>query len=140
MYYCYSAIPLSIVLVCELGVVAASALRLLLGLLGPRMPYVLAAHLLRPVVPHFVIFPPCCLLFLALSPLSISPAHAGGLLGCFRGSVALPFLYLPLGGVLMRRILFAGLGTYCGLAVSSPILCNPMGIILTFVDLYTLSP
>ena len=36
LYYCYSAIPLSVVLVCELGVVAASALHLLLGLKRDR--------------------------------------------------------------------------------------------------------
>ena len=139
LYYCYSAVPIFVALVCALGVVAASALRLLLGLLGPRMPSILAAHLLRPVVPHFVLLPPRCPFFLAMSPLSIPLAHAVGLLGCIQGPVALPFLYFPLGGVLLRRILFAGLGTSCGLAVSSPILYNPIGIILTFVDLDTLS-
>ena len=137
--YCYNTVPV-VVVVCALGVVVASALRLLLGLLVPGMPSVLEVHLLRPVVPHFVLLPPHCPLFLALLPLLISPAHAGGLLNCLRGPVALPFLYLPSGGVLLRRILFAGFGTSCGLAVSSPILCNPMGIILTFVDLDTLSP
>ena len=137
--YCYNTVPV-VAVVCALGVVVASALRLLLGLLVPRMPSVLAAHLLRPAVPHFVLLPPRCPLFLALLPLSIPPAHAGGLLNCLRGPVSLPFLYLHLCGVLLRRILFAGFGTSCGLAVSSPILCNPMGIILTFVDLDTLSP
>ena len=110
LYNCYSNVPLFVALVCALGVVAASALRLLLGLLGPRMPSVPAAHLLRPVVPHFVLLPTRCTLFLALLPLSIPPAHAVGLIGCLRGPVALPFLYFPLGGVLLRRILFAGLG------------------------------
>ena len=137
--YCYNTFPIVAVL-CALGVVVASALRLFLGLLVLRMPSVLAAYLLRPVVPHFVILPPHCLLFLALLPLSILPDHAGGLLNCSRGPVALPFLYLISGGVLLRRILFAGFGTSCGLAVSSPIICNPMSIILTFVDLDTLSP
>ena len=139
LYYCYSTVPV-VAVVCALGVVVASALRLLLGLLFPQMPYVLVAHLMRPVVPHFVLLPPRCPLFLSLLPLSIPPAHAGGLLNVLRGPMALLLLYLPLGGVLLRRILFAGFGTSCGLAVSSPILCNPMGIILTFVDLDTLSP
>ena len=140
LYYCYSESPLFFALVCALGVMAASAKRLLMGLLVPRTPFELAVHLPQPVVPHFVLLPPRCLLFLTLSPLLIPPAHAGGLLGCLRGPVALPFLYLLLGGVLMQRRLFAGLGTSCGLAVSSPIPCNIMGIILTFVDLDTLSP
>ena len=120
--YCYSGVPIFVALVCALGVVAASAYRLLLGLLGPRMPFELAAHLPQPVAPHFVLLPPRCPLFLVLFPLSIPTAHAGGLIGCLRGPVALPFLYLPLCGVLLRRILFAGLGTFCGLEVSSPIL------------------
>ena len=62
------------------------------------------AHLLRPVVPHFVLLTPRCPLFLALLPLSITPAHAGGLLGCLRGPVALQFLYFPLGGVTITTI------------------------------------
>ena len=124
---CYNTVPV-VAVVCALEVVVASALRLLLGLLVPRMPSVLAPHLLRTVVPPFVLLPSRCPLFLALLPLSIPPAHNGGLLNCLRGPVALPF-----------RIMFAGFGTSCGLAVSSPILCNPMGIILTFVDLDTLS-
>ena len=83
----YNTVPV-VAVVCVLEVVVASALRLLLGLLVPRMPSVLAAHLLRPVVPHFVLLPPRCLLFLALLPLSIPPAHAGGLLNCLQGPVA----------------------------------------------------
>ena len=79
--YCYSTVSV-VAVVCALGVVVASELRLLLGLLGPRMPSVLAAHLLRPVVPHFVLLPPRCPFFLALLPLSIPTAHAGGLLNC----------------------------------------------------------
>ena len=82
LYNFYSAVPLSVALVCALGVVAASALRLLLGLLGPRMPSVPAAHLMRSVVPHSVLLPPRCPLFFALSPLSIPTAHAVGILGC----------------------------------------------------------
>ena len=136
---CYNTVPV-VAVVCVLEVVVASALRLLLGLLVTRMPSVLAAHLLRPVVPHFVLLLPLCPLILALLPLPIPPAHAGGLLNCSRGPVVLPFLYLISVGVLLRRILFAGFGTSCGPAVSSHILCNPMGIILTFVYLNTLSP
>ena len=135
----YNTVP-AVAVVCALEVVIASALRLLLGLVVSRIPSVLAAHLLQPVVPNFVLLPPRCPLFLALLPLSIPPAHAGGLLNCSQGPVALPFLYFISVGVLLRRILFAGFGTSCGLAVSSPILYNPMGIIMTFVDLYTLSP
>ena len=82
LYYFYSGVLLFVALVCALGLVAASALRLLLGLLGPRMSFELAAHLPQPVAPHFVILPPRCPLFLALLPLSIPPAHAGCLLGC----------------------------------------------------------
>ena len=135
----YNTVPV-VSVVCVLEVVVASALRLLLGLLVPRMPSVLAAHLLRPVVPHFVLLPLRCPLFLALFPLSIPPAHDIGLLNFLQGPVALPFLYLLSVSVLLRRILFAGFGTSCGLVVSSPIPFNPMGIILTFVDLDTLSP
>ena len=69
LYNLYSAVLLFVALVCAIGVVAASALRLLLGLLGPRMPSVPASHLMRTVVPHFVLLPPHCPLFLALSPL-----------------------------------------------------------------------
>ena len=113
---------------------AASAWRLLLDLLGPRTPFETAVYLPQPVVLHFVLFLPRCPLFLALLPWSIPPVTTGGLLGCLRGPVALPFTCLPLGGVLLRRILFAGLGTSCDLTVSSPIPCNPIGIILTSVD------
>ena len=135
----YNTVPF-VAVVCAPGVVVAPALRLFLGLLVPGMPSVLEVHLLRPVVPHFVLLPPHCPLFLFLLPLLIPTAHSVGLLNCSQGPVALPFLYLLAGGVLLRRILFAGFGTSCGLAVSSTILCNPMGIILTFVDLDTLSP
>ena len=79
--YFYNTVPF-VAVVCALGVVVASALRLLLGLLVPRMPSVLAAHLLWPAVPHFVLLPPHCPLFIVLLPLSIPPAHAGGLLNC----------------------------------------------------------
>ena len=48
--YFYSAVPLFVALVCALGVVTTSVLPLLLVLLGPRMPSVLAAHSLWPVV------------------------------------------------------------------------------------------
>ena len=136
---CYNTLP-SFAVVRVFEVVVASALRLFLDLLVPWMPSVLAAHLLRHVVPHSEFLPPRCPLFLAMLPLSIPPAHAGGLLNFLQVPVALPFLYLLSVGVLLRRNPFVGFGTSCGLAVSSPIPCNPMGIILTFVDLDTLSP
>ena len=78
---CYNTVSV-VAIVYVLEVVVASALRLLLGLLVPRIPSVLAAYLLRPVVPHFVLLPTRCPLFLELLPLSIPPAHAGGLLNC----------------------------------------------------------
>ena len=78
---CYNTVSV-VAVVYVLEVVVASALRLLLGLLVPRMPSVLAAHLLRPVGPHFVLLPPRCPLFLALLPLSICPENAVGLLNC----------------------------------------------------------
>ena len=134
LYYCYGDAPLFFALAYALGVVAASAWHLFMGLLDPRTPFETAVHLPQPVVLHFVFLPPRCPLFLALSPRPIPPSPAGGLIGCLLGPVALPFLCLPLGGVLLRRILFAGLGTSCDMTVSSPIPYNLMGIILTFVD------
>ena len=76
---CYNTVP-NFTVVCVFEVVFSSALHLLLGLLVAQIPSVPAAHLLRPVVPHCVLLPPRCPLFLALLPLSIPPAHAGGLL------------------------------------------------------------
>ena len=64
---CYNTFPdFAVVRVFE--VVVAPALRLLLGLLVPRIPSVLAAHLLRPVVHHF------CDLATTLSSLSCAVA------------------------------------------------------------------
>ena len=57
--YFYNTVPV-VAVVCALGVVVASALHLLLGLLVPGFPSVLEVHLLRPVVPHFVLLPPRC--------------------------------------------------------------------------------
>ena len=135
LYYCFGAVPLVLALAFALGVVIASAWCLLLVLLGPWTPFETTVHSLQLVLLRFELLPPRCTLFLELSPQSVLPAPAGGPLGCLRGPVALPFLCLPLGGVLLQRILSAGLGTSCNLTVSSPIPCSLRGITLTFVDL-----
>ena len=133
-YYCSGAVPLFVALAFALGVVVASAWRLLLVLLGPRTPFETAVHSPQLVGLHFGLLQPHCPLFLVMSPQSILPAPSGGPIGCLRGPVALPFLCLPLGSVLLRRILFVGWGTSCDLPVSSPIPCSIRGITLTFVD------
>ena len=101
LYYCSGVVPLFVELTFALGVVFASAWRLLLVLLGPRTPFETAVHSTQLVVLHFGLLPPRCPLFLALSPQSVLPAPAGGPLGCLQGPVALPFLCLPLCGVLL---------------------------------------
>ena len=133
--YSYSgAVPLFDEIASALGAVVASASRLFLVLLGPRTPFETAVHSPQLVGLHFRLLPPHCPLFLVPSPRSILPAPAGGLLGCLRGPVALPSLCLLLGGVLLRRILFAGGGTSCDLPFAYPIPCRIVGINLTFVD------
>ena len=82
LYYCSGVASLFVALACALGVVVTSAWRLLLGLLGPRTPFETAVHLPQPIVLHFVLLPPRCPLFLALSPRSIPPALDGCLLVC----------------------------------------------------------
>ena len=134
LYYCSSAVPLIVALAFALGVVFASAWCLLLVLLGLRTPFETAVHSPQLVGIHFGILPPRCPLFLVLLPQSILTAPTGGPLGCLRGPVVLPLLCLPLGGVLLRRILFTGWGTSCDLPVSSLIPCSLRGIILNFVD------
>ena len=133
LYYCSGDVPLFFALAFALGVVVASAWRLLLVLLGPRTPFETVVHSPQLVVLPFELLPPRCLLFLALLLQSVLPAPAGGPLGCLRGPVALPFLCLPLVGVLLRRILFAGWGMSCDLTVSSTIPCSLRGITLTFL-------
>ena len=133
-YYCSGAVPLFVALAFALGVVVESAWCLLLVLLGPRTPFETAVHSPQLVGLHFGLLPPRCPLFLVLLPQSILPAPAGVPLGFLRGPVALPFFCLPLFGVLLQRILFAGRGTSCNLTVSSPIPCSLRGITLTFVD------
>ena len=110
-YYCSGYVPLFVALAFALGVVVASAWRVLLVLLGPRTPFETAVHLPQLVGLHFGLLPPCCPIFLVPLPRSILPAPSGGLLGCLRGPMELPFLCLLLGGVLLPRILFAGGGT-----------------------------
>ena len=134
LFYCTGAFPLFFSLAFALGVVVASTWHLLLVLLGPWAPFETAVHSPQLVVLHFGLLPPSCPLFLALLPWSILPAPAGGPLGCLRGPVALPFLCLPLGGVLLRRIMFAGWVTSCDLTVLSLISYSLRGITLTFVD------
>ena len=133
-YYCSVVVPLFVALASALGVVVASAWRLLLVLLGQRTPFETAVHSPQLVGLHFGLLPPRCPLFLVPSPQSILPAPTGGPLGCLRGLVALPFLCLPLCVVLLRRILFAGGGMSRNLPFSSPIPCSLRGITLTFVD------
>ena len=139
-YYCSGAAPLFVALESALGAVVASASRLFLELLGPRTPFETAVHSPQLVGLHFGLLPPHCPLFLVASPQSILPSPAEGLLGCERGPVALQFLCLLSGGVLLRLIIFAGGGTSCNLPFASPIPCSLGGITLTFVDLDMRSP
>ena len=139
-YSCSGAVPLFGELASELGAVVASALRLFLVLLGPRTPFETAVHSPQLVGLHFGILPPHRTLFLVPSPRPIFPSPDGGLIGCLRGPVALPFLCLLLGGVLLRRILFAGGGTSYNLPFTSPIPCSLGGITLTFVYYNMQSP
>ena len=107
-YSCSGAVPFFDELASALGAVVASTSRLLLVLLGPPTPFETAVHSPQLVGLNFGLLLPHCPIFLVTLPLSILPAPAGGLLGCLRGPVAPPFLCLILGGVLLRRILFAG--------------------------------
>ena len=68
LYYCSGVVPLFAALAFALGVVVASAWRILLVLLGPRTPFETAVHSSQPVVLHFVLLLPRCPLFLALLP------------------------------------------------------------------------
>ena len=100
-YYCSGAVPLFFALAFALGVVVASAWRLLLVLLGPRTPFETAVHSPQLVGLHFGILPPRCPLFLVLSPQSILPVPDVVPLGCLRCFVVFPVLCVPLGGVLL---------------------------------------
>ena len=83
LYYCSGAAPLFVALAFALGVVVASAWRLLIFLLGPRTPFETAVHSPQPIVLHVVLLSPRCPLFLALLPQAVLPAPSGGPLGCF---------------------------------------------------------
>ena len=78
LYYCSSVVPLFFALAFALGVVVASAYRLLLVLLVPQTPFETAVHSPQLIVLHFVLLLPRCPLFLALSPQLVLPAPAGG--------------------------------------------------------------
>ena len=80
--YCSGAVPLFVALEFALGVIIASAWRLLLVLLGPRTPFETAVHSPQLVVLRFELLSSRCPLFLALSPRSVLPAPARGPLGC----------------------------------------------------------
>ena len=133
-YSCSCAVLLFDEIASAFGAVVASASCLLLVLLGPWKPFETAVHSPHLVGLHFGLLPPHFPLFLVLSPRSILPAPDGGLLGCSRGPVALPFICLLLGGVLLRRIMFSGGGASCDMLFASPVPCSLEGIILTFVD------
>ena len=81
-YYCSGAVPLFVALAFALGVVVASAWRLLMVLLGPPTPFETAVHSLQLVGLDFGILPPLCPLSLVLLPQSILPEPSGGPLGC----------------------------------------------------------
>ena len=68
LYYCSGAVPLFVARAFALGVVVASAWRLLLVLLGPRTPFETAVHSPQLVVLRFDLLSPRCPISLALLP------------------------------------------------------------------------